>query len=463
MAWWQITLILGGSVIVGLGIGLLVNYVIKRFIKKPYVSVGRRDLTIAAQEHRQFTEPMPAGEDGSVKAIPVAEDRPHKKGPASMVPLLSRRSIFILLIGLLIGMGLGGGYWLISPTLAEISESAQSSNLGQPKDGPHTCTINTKIVSQSDEYNTVKDLQREGEYYATRMSGIKFFEFLSQSLDESSQGYTYSPEELAEIISIRYDWNSEFPALKITVTGVSADEAVSLTSFTAGVLNNFLITEQEDSRLREIQSKTAQKEAIKAEIIEAEKKLANLKLQGGYDLDLNPDYTVLTAKLDALEAELDVRAADLAILVADGNTGREYLEASDAMKRTSRALTEVKTELSNLEAELVLNYTEEKLAYSKAEADIQNLNNQLNGLDERLTYLATVNVKDSILISFDTFGGPSEPTPVLVDRVRGRTALMMGAVLGIGLAWVILNRRWLVSTLASSTVGAPENNEEDEE
>ena len=40
-------------------------------------------------------------------------------------------------------------------------------------------------------------------------------------------------------------------------------------------------------------------------------------------------------------------------------------------------------------------------------------------------------------------GNPSMPIPVLPEKMRMRNAIMIGAMAGIALAWVILNFKWL--------------------
>jgi len=206
-----------------------------------------------------------------------------------------------------------------------------------------------------------------------------------------------------------------------------------------------------------------QKEIIRVTLLQAEKELASLKLQNGYDLQLNSDYVTLNAKILALEAELAIRASEVATFIADGNTGRDYLEALKAMDRASSALSKSKSEMSTLEAQATFDHLEESLAYSKAQTKVENLNKQLDDLDAELTLLAMEieNVSASGIISFHTTEEPSAPTPVPVERVRGRNALMMGAVFGVGGAWIILNRKWLANGMPSSAEALPEEDEED--
>ena len=94
MEWWQIVLICFMAIVIGVTVGLAVDYLIRRYRRK-------RAPALAA-----------AGESGEV-VPPVKGEK--KKPSATMVPLLSRRSLIGLSIGLAIGVGLGLGYWAISP------------------------------------------------------------------------------------------------------------------------------------------------------------------------------------------------------------------------------------------------------------------------------------------------------------------------------------------------------------
>jgi len=445
MEWWQIVLILLGSAVVGIGGGILLSRLINHFVRKRYI--WKREVMPVVEKQKREVASM-VKEQSSKKLI-------------NMVPLFSRKSITILVIGLAMGALLGMGYWAISPALAEMGTSVQSSNIGQPEDGPYESTVDVRIMSRGTAYTSVKDLQRWGEYYAAKMSSLPFLEFLSQKVAEQAPQYTHSPEELAQMMRIRYDYKSDNPALEITAIGASAQEALFFTNFTSEVIDEYLLLEEHNLRSEEYQNKLEQKESIRVTLLQAQKELASLKLQNGYDLQLNSDYVTLNAKIQALEAELATRARDVATFIADGYTGRDYLDALKAMGRTSSAVSKAKSEMSTLEAQATLDHLEESLAYSKAQTKVENLNKQLDDLDARLTFLAMEDVSGSAMISFHNIEEPSEPIPVPVERVRGRNALMMGAVFGMGGAWILLNRKWLANGMPSSTEALPEEDEED--
>lgn len=463
MAWWQITLILVGSVITGILGGLLLHYLIKRFIKKPFVFARKHELTFAAQERRKFTEPAPPVKAKRIEATPAVENHRHKKEAVSMIPLLSRRSVIVLVIGLIIGVMFGLGYWALSPTIAEMGTPAQVSTIGQPDGGPYESIVDVRFNNRGITYMSVKELQRQGEYYAAKMDNLPFYRFLSQKVAEEAPQYSHSPEELAEMMRIRYNWSSDNPAIEVTVTGDDAQEVLFFTQNIAEAFEDYLVTEEQDVQSEQYQDGLKERDNIKAALAEAERELAALKLQGKvYDLSLDPDYIALSAKIVALEAEVAARASELATLLADGNTGHDYLDAQKAMSRASNALSEAKIELSNLEAQATLNDLEGSLAYLNASAKVQSLNAQLDDMNASLALLAAGNIEGARLLSFNNAGEPSLPTPIPPERIRGRNALMMGALVGIGGAWLVLNRKWLANGMPASPEAVPEDNEEDD-
>ena len=59
--------------------------------------------------------------------------------------------------------------------------------------------------------------------------------------------------------------------------------------------------------------------------------------------------------------------------------------------------------------------------------------------------------------------GPTPADIVPVDKIRGRNALMMGAVVGVGGAWLGLNWRRLLRRMRSSAHDATRLGDDDEE
>ena len=124
------------------------------------------------------------------------------KPAASMVPLLSRRSLIVLAVGLIIGAALGLGYWAIDPVVDFQAgwPPVRASN-SQPV---YESTVDIEIVHKGSTYTSVKTIQRVGEYWAAQMNTTPFLEFLSQWLAEHAPQYARTPEELDRIMRARY-------------------------------------------------------------------------------------------------------------------------------------------------------------------------------------------------------------------------------------------------------------------
>jgi hypothetical protein len=85
-----------------------------------------------------------------------------------------------------------------------------------------------------------------------------------------------------------------------------------------------------------------------------------------------------------------------------------------------------------------------------------NLNKQLATLTGQLSSLVGDSFNPASVTNYLVAGNPSMPLPVLPERMRARNALMMGAIVGVGGAWAILNRKWLAKTMSNSSAKADE-------
>ncbi len=355
MEWWQIILITLGSIAAGILVGVLTSRLINRFLKGQFVR--KRDIAAAAKEQRR--EEMAAVEGHGSEVSSIANEQGHKEA-VNMVPLLSRRSMIVLAIGLTVGIGLGLGYWAISPALAEFQTGLSSVQIANGNMALYESTANIQIMNRGASSISVKELQRKGEYYVAKMNTVLFFEFFSQKVAELAPQYSRPPEELVQMIRVRYDWNSDNPAIEIKVTSLEPttlyyQDVSFLASITADVFQDYLAEEERTMRLEEYQNKLQERESTRAALVDAEKELANLMLQeNAYDINQDPTYITLEAKIEALESELEGQAGQLAGLIAEGDTGQDYRDVLAGIERSSLALGEGKRKLSNVEAQVAL-------------------------------------------------------------------------------------------------------------
>lgn len=392
-------------------------------------------------------------EENASKAPAAAGREPRTI--AKMAPLLSRRSVIFMSIGLLLGIGLGLGYWVMSPSLSDYFAEArqEAAEVGAMEaDGPHQSTVHVEIVSPGSSYVSVKELQRRGEYYAVKAGTFPFLKYLSQELTEEVPEYAYTAEELRDRLRIRYDWDypADMPAMEITVTGEGSEETRYLSSFVPHVFLGFLMEQEAQVAAESKQQLLREIDTVTVAVVEAETELAGIRVQAtGEDLANDAEYLALEAQLSALEIELGQRVAEMANIIAEGTGGKEYTAALGAIDRTSKALSEARSRLNEMEAGASVGHLEEDLDYLAARTKVDSLNRRLSTLTSQLTGSLVEGQPSGIALDYLAVLQPSPPTPVPPERIRGRNAVMMGAILGLGLAWAVLNRRWVGSTFAS--------------
>lgn len=392
----------------------------------------------------------------------------------TMTPLLSWRSILALGTGLVVGLGFGVGFWAASPSLNSsldemagvvraIGTSPAYTASGQPVSGPFESIVQIHVVNPGSSYTTLKALQQRGEYYAAKANTFPFFKFLSEELAKEAPQYSYPPDQLNQMTRIRYDYKAEpLPAMEMKVLGNSDQEASFLAGFIPQVFQKYLVAEETEMRLKEQENALKEMGDVKAALFAAEQELAVLKVKAASDnVTSNPAYLALKAKVSALESQLNAKAIELAVLVAMGSAGQDYQNAVAAVDRTSVALGTAKRELATMEAQVGSDHLSQDVEYQSAETKVKNLEKKLSDLTQTLT--ASLSPDDDDPSSYLSVGTPSIPMPVPPDRMRARNAVMMGALLGIAVAWALLNFRWILKVMSSMSSPQTPVRKEDED
>ncbi|UCB42537.1 MAG: hypothetical protein JSV77_08790 [Dehalococcoidales bacterium] len=399
---------------------------------------------------------------GDSKNRPEANSGATNKKRASiprMAPLLSRRSIIALVVGLAIGISLGLGYWIISPSLSPadpitLAEQDSSTPLIWPEfKGPYESTVQIQIVNPGSAYTYLGDLMRTAEYYSAKANSFPFLDFLAQELDEKAPTYSHSAEELDLMVSITNTQSDEVPVIEIQVTATTEEETLYLAAFIPTVFSDFLTLEENNLRLQQYELLVEDIEDIQQALLEAQEDLASYSLESATSsISSDPTYIALSAKVAALQTELGRQAEQMAMLIAIGDQSQAYLEAVTAVEMASFALAEARSELAVLEAQHNIDYTEQDFAYQVAQAKVDNLNIELARLSTRATTLLTESTEEPNTLDYIAVGTPSSPVPSIPDRIRGRDAILLGGILGICGAWVVLNFKWLAKGMPSSAV-----------
>ncbi|MFA5309033.1 MAG: hypothetical protein WC370_06055 [Dehalococcoidales bacterium] len=529
---------------------------------------------------------------------------------ATRIPFFSGRSIMVMLVGLIIGTGLGLGYWIYNPFASSpTTETTQPSGLqlvGLPSDVPWSSQVKVQMVNPGSSYVNLRDLASTGQYYAAKASSLPFLQFLSDALKTDAPQYNHTVDELDQMITATIDTTSEQPTMIITTTAATTEEASFFSTYLPGVFTQYLIAEEGNKQQQAYTDVSDKIQQVKAALVTATDELNTIKQQSGLvDFNNDPVYVALTAKISALETQLNYQATTLAanievsgasgqtvqasidqtiqqrdnivaalsaaeaqlnalalqitlsddgtfntelvqlnakvsaleielnrLMVGDATTvglvtmiaqgmtesdpqyatalnlinqtseslvkarqdvavlqsritdstdlvlSQDYLLAqakvdnlraqlSDTTNKlasltlqstaglgqltlqqsfdlTSVALTDARSQLAELESSHANSaYVSADLDYQLAQAKVDTLTSQLGSLTASMTALVasdvdTVGITDSLVA-----GNPSIPVPVLPEKIRMRNALMIGAILGIVLAWGILNWKWI--------------------
>jgi uncharacterized protein (DUF2164 family) len=319
-----------------------------------------------------------------------------------MVPLFSRRSIAVLLLGLIVGALGGVGYWALSPIDIEAGWPPVHFMSGEDL---YESTTTMEVFPSGPDYGSLKSLQREGEYYAAKMATSTFLDYLSETLE--GHQYYHSASELDEMLMVRYDYRNEVPAVEIRATAPSKTEASYLAGTVPEVFKDYLATQEYTSQLEE--------------------------------------YHVVQRLFDSTTIALMEARAELEKLVDEATV---YIDGTDGV-----------AEVVYLDG-LYLN-----MDYVVADAEVGALEGLLDYISRELASYNINGLEDPEIIDRLVIGDPSDAELVPPDRVRGRNALMMGAVIGVVVAWLALNRRDVINRLrpVPATTARVEDDDELEE
>ncbi len=267
-----------------------------------------------------------------------------------MVPILSRRSIVILVVGLVVGLLIAFGYWLVSPAFISTDDEtgvggADSTGtgtgllgfLGIETGGPYRSTVSIQIVNPGSTYLSLSFLQQLGEYYAAKENTLPFYEFLSQELEKYPLETAYTIDELRTIIKTEYDLTSELPSIKVSATADTEEEAAFFAELAPQAFLDYLIAEEKEKRDKEYNNTLEELETVKEALYEAQQELNTLKSPDILD---NPSYISLSAKVNALQQEFDSQLSLLTL---------EYYGDTDIKDEYENTLQEI----DNIVAELI--------------------------------------------------------------------------------------------------------------
>lgn len=364
-----------------------------------------------------------------------------RKQETKIAPLFSWRSILALALGLVLGAGLGFAYYQARPLISPNTVQASKSE------------VQIQVVNLTTSYMDLYVLANRAAFYVTKTQSLDFLEFLSQKIAEEEPKYLHSADELAGMIKTEYNSTSSNPVtnFKITVTTPSAEETAFFISRISGIFIDYLVSEAKDNQQQQYQNTVEAIETTKAALLDARRELSAVAAEGiASSIENSPIYVMLTAKIKALQAQLDTLTPGLADIIAQGNeTSDESIALEATIERTSTALVEAQKELEILEAQSTDNNSSLGLEYQLAQDKVKNLTQQLTNLGEERDSLLANNIDETIATNYLVAGDPTVPGPP--ESLKLSNLMLLGALAGMVIAWVILNFRWFTRGTSGSS------------
>lgn len=197
------------------------------------------------------------------------------------------------------------------------------------------------------------------------------------------------------------------------------------------------------------------------ELVKAKQELAVVEseLQTSSNAELDLEYQLAQAQVDNLQLQLSTVKQRLISLTVDSLDSKTKSEIQESFGKTSVALAEAREELKDYENQHAVSTVENDLELRIASAKLASLNDEMGRLTLQLSSIGSGSQGSGpSLADYWVAGYPSSPVAVLPERIRGRDALMMGALFGVGGAWLMLNFKWLTRGM-----GGGSNDEVEEE
>ncbi len=444
MIWWQIVVICLVAIAIGAATGLLIDYLISRFRRKRATNSAR-------------------GGNGLEAILKVKVER-HKP-TATIVPLLSRRSIVFLSIGLVLGICLGLGYWAISPVQVGFSGEwplIKVAGLTAPRPTVYESRVLVNIVGWWTRGAERERLETFGEYSEATLNTSLFMTYLSEELAKANVKYQRSPEELDEMVTASYRYAEHY--VRVLVTSYDPEESNAVADLIARIFPSYLDEQAGVARSEQYQRLLQKLDKNSVDLVEVDTELA--VFTAGQDTDagdptLNPDYIVLQTKATALSGRLSELSLAQMALDLDSD---EYLYITREMADISLEYVLIRKDIDALNSGSNAEEFKTTPAYITLTAKQSALEYERSNLIRSLTSLNSEYLEQLDLIATLALDSPSAPVPLAPDRIKGRYALIMGTLLGLFGAWLVLNFRALVQQVRSSPLisGAEQEKEEKE-
>jgi hypothetical protein len=309
--------------------------------------------------------------------------------------------------------------------------------------------MDLQVVARGETYTSQKALQYQGEYLAGKLVSYSFLQFVSQEVEKVAPEYSHTPDEFAVMISSKYLYDNINATVQLRIDSYDVKEAAFLVQFVPQSLEAHLVIEERERWSSEYEQTEVEFDSAIVALAEATAKLSSMQMDVD-TVERDPAYIMASAKVEALRLELDYSTGGLAALIAEGAQGNVFENAVERMNRVAVALAEARGDLLALQAESNAEQTKLALEYVISKAEVEALNREVTNLAYALVSLSGNEPEGLEAFGLVAVGEPSDPEAVPRDRMRGRNALMMGMVLGLGGAWVGLNCKGWLKGMGSS-------------
>lgn len=339
----------------------------------------------------------------------IPEDTGITNNRAVMVPIFSLKTIIVIIIGAIIGLAIALGYWIISPSFSAsnmIGDEVDSTGgglaqiLGIVPEGPYQSQISVQIVNPGSDYKSLGALQQIGEYYAAKASSLPFLQFLVKDLAGRPTDAEYTIEDLQQMVTTQYNYNSELPSLRITVVTDTVEEASRLAEYLPQAFRRYLISEEQDQSDKTYKETILEIQDVKVALYDAEQEL-QLFNQGEL-AETNFEYAALKAKVTTLEALLADQATNMAQYSSLTNLEEEY-------EIFTEGLVIIEEKLEGAQAELESASSTIEVIEVDPSVEIV-LNAKVDALTSRINLLMNGNTTTTGLAELITVGDTSSST-----------------------------------------------------
>ena len=198
---------------------------------------------------------------------------------------------------------------------------------------------------------------------------------------------------------------------------------------------------------------------------QARKELADLKAQADA-IVLDPNITKSETIVKTLDTQVNGLAAKLVAFAIGNPQGVTYDDIADQLNRAANALADSKKEQVAIKERVDVEAFELNLAYTEAIARDKILETQYEVLARNTTLWSSDRFEQADIVSYLVVQEPTLPFRVSPYKTTRKKAIMMGAVLGLGGAWLRLNfktvKNQINSMISSSQATDSEESREEE-